>query len=79
MEKCWQYLDRPWKETLVDAFEKERTDPCSLMGLVTRLSKLEISSSPLLQEGREESTGKTDYQAQEPKRVYPHRVVWWRE
>ena len=26
VEKCWQYFDRPWKETLLDAFGKERTD-----------------------------------------------------
>jgi hypothetical protein len=79
VEKRGQCFDRPWKETLLDTFGKERTDPCSLVWTVTRLSDLEISSCPLLQQRRKQSTGKADDQAQEPKRVDPNCIVWWRE
>ena len=49
MEKGWQHFDRPWKETLLDAFGKESTDPRPLVWTVTWLSDLDISSRPLLQ------------------------------
>ena len=49
VEKRRQGIDGPWKETLLDAFGKKRTDARPLMWLVSRLSDLEISSCPLLQ------------------------------
>ena len=49
VEERRQGIDGPWKETLLDAFSKERTDARSLVWLVSRLSDLEISSCPLLQ------------------------------
>ena len=79
MEKCGQRFNRPWKETFLDALGKERTDPCSLVWTVPRLSNLEISSCPLLQKGREQSTSKADHQGHEPKSVHPNRIVRWRE
>ena len=79
MKKCRQCFDCPWKEKLLNTFGKECTDPCSPVWTVARLSDLQISSSPLLQQGCEEGTCKADHQAQEPKRIYPHCIVWWRE
>ena len=79
MKKRGQGIDGPWQETLVDAFGKERSDTCSLVRTVSRLSDLEISSGPLLQERGKEGTGKADHQAHEPKRVDPNCVVWWGE
>ena len=49
VEKRGQGIDSPWKQTLLHAFGKKRTDACSLVRLVSRLSDLEISSCPLLQ------------------------------
>ena len=49
VKKRGQGIDSPWKETLLDAFGKKRTDACALVWLVSRLSDLEISSCPLLQ------------------------------
>ena len=43
------------------------------------LSDLEVSSGPLLQQGREQSRGKTYRQAQEPKRVHPNGIGGWRK
>jgi len=43
---------------------------------VTRLGHPEISSRPLLEQSREQSTGKTYEQAQEPKRVDPNGILW---
>ena len=48
VEKCGQGIHDPWQETLLDAFGKERTDSCSLVRAVSRLSDFEISSCPLL-------------------------------
>ena len=79
MEKSWQYFDRPWKETFLDAFCKERTDPCSLVWTVARLGNLEVSSSPLLQKGREQCTSKTDHQGHEPQCIHPNCIVRWGE
>ena len=67
VEKRGQCLDYPLKKKLVNSFSKERTDSRSLMRTVTWLSDPDISSCPLLQQGREHCTGETDHQAQEPK------------
>ena len=79
MEKRGQCIDGPWQETLIDAFGEERSDTCSLVRTVSRLSDLEISSGPLLQERCKEGAGKADHQAHEPKRIDPNCVIWWRE
>src|SRR5580693_5503606 len=79
MQQRGQRFNGPWKETLLDAFGKERTDPCSLVWTVTRLSDLEISSCPLLQQSREQSAGEADDQAQEPQGIHPYCVGWRRE
>ena len=46
---------------------------------VTWLGDLEISSCPLLQQGRKQSTGNTDHEAQEPKGIHPNRIGWRRK
>ena len=77
VEKCGQQFDCPWKEKFINTFGKEGANPGTLVWSVTRLSDFDISSCPLLQEGREKSTGKTDHQAQEPESVHPNGIVWW--
>ena len=79
MQKRGQGIDSPWQETLLDAFGKKRTDARSLVGTISRLSDLEISSCPLLKQRRKQCAGEADYQAHEPKCIHPNCVVWWRE
>ena len=79
VEERGQGIDGPWQETLLDAFSEERTDACALVWLVSRLSDLEISSCPLLQERRKQSTSEANYQAHEPKCIDPNCMDWWRE
>ena len=79
MEKRWHYFDREWEKTLLDTFGKERTQFCSLIGAVTRVGHLEVSSSPLLQKCCEQCAGKADHQAHEPKCIHPDGIVRWRE
>ena len=79
VEKRGQGIDGPWQETLFDTFGKKCTNARSLVWAVSRLSDFEISSCPLLKQRRKQSAGEADYQAQEPKRIHPNCVVWWRE
>ena len=46
---------------------------------IVLLSDLDILPRPLVQESRQEGTYIVDDQAQEPKRVDPDPVRWWRE
>ena len=79
VEKRGQCLDCPWEEKLLNSFGEEGTDSSSLVWTVTQVSDLEISSCPLLQQRREQSAGKANHQAQEPKCIHPDRIGWWRE
>ena len=79
MEKHGQYVKQPWKEIILDTFSKEHTDPSSLPWTIMWLRDLEVSSRPLLQKICEQSTRKTDDQAQEPNCIDPNCISWWRE
>jgi hypothetical protein len=60
MYQCGQHFDYHQNVTLLDAFGKERTTFSPFVETGTCLSDLEVSSSPLLPQRREESTANTD-------------------
>jgi len=59
--------------------EMESTDLCSVAWIMSLLSRLVMSRSPLLYKYHQKSTDKSRNQAQEPKRVDQDRVSWRRK
>ena len=79
MEKCGQCFKRPRDVKPLDAFGKECTNPRSLVRTVIWLGDLEISLRSFLQKVCKQGASKSDNQTQEPKRIDPNCIGWWRE
>src|SRR6266702_262374 len=66
---------------ILDPFIKKCAGPSSLMRTTCRpwLSELDVSARPLLQQYRQQGTGKSYNQTQRPKRIDPDGGFRWRE
>ena len=71
MQQRGQGLDRPRKVQLVDALGKVRPNTRPLERTVPGMSDSKVSTSPLLQQSRQQCAREAHEQAQKPERVDP--------